>query len=135
MFAKLLILFVAVPLIELAVLIDIGKIIGTFSTLVLIILTGIIGAYLARLEGFRVLFTIRHKMSVGQLPAVELVDGLIILIAGVLLITPGIITDCFGFLMLFRPSRARLRMWLKEKFSAHVNIHHNTARQNDWNSD
>ena len=117
MFAKLLILFVAVPLIELAVLIDIGKIIGTFSTLVLIILTGIIGAYLARLEGFRVLFTIRHKMSVGQLPAVELVDGLIILIAGVLLITPGIITDCFGFLMLFRPSRARLRMWLKEKFS------------------
>ncbi len=129
MFAKLLILFIAVPLIELAVLIDIGKIIGTFSTLALIILTGITGAYLARLEGFRVLFTIRYKLSVGQLPADELVDGLIILIAGVLLITPGIITDCCGFLLLFRPTRARLKLWLREKFSAQVSIHQNTLRQ------
>ena len=96
MFARLLLLFIFVPLIELAVLIDVGRIIGTFATLTLIVVTGIVGAYLARMEGFRVFFTIRHKMSVGQLPADELIDGLIILIAGVLLLTPGIITDCFG---------------------------------------
>ena len=122
MFARLLLLFIFVPLIELAVLIDVGRIIGTFATLTLIVVTGIVGAYLARMEGFRVFFTIRHKMSVGQLPANELIDGLIILIAGVLLLTPGIITDCFGFLMLFRPTRAKLRMWLKDKFSSHVTV-------------
>ena len=120
MFGRLLVLFIAVPLIELAILIDIGGAIGTGPTIVLVVGTGILGAYLARLEGFRTLFTIRHKMETGKLPADELLDGLIILIAGALLITPGIITDCFGFLMLFRPSRARFKIWLKEKFSARI---------------
>ena len=122
MFGRLLILFIVVPLIEIAILIDIGGIIGTGPTILLVVVTGVVGAYFARMEGFRTLFTIRHKLDTGQLPADELLDGLIILIAGALLITPGVITDCFGFLMLFRPTRTRFKAWLKEWFSERINI-------------
>ena len=124
MFGRLLILFIVVPLIELVILIDIGRLIGTVPTIVIVIGTGILGAYLARREGFRTLFTIRHKLQTGQLPADELLDGLIILIAGALLITPGIITDCFGFLMLYSPSRARFKSYLKKRFSVHSNVYY-----------
>ena len=121
MFARLLLLFIFVPIIELMILIDLGGFLGTGPTLLLVVVTGALGAYLAKMEGFRILFTIRHKMETGQLPADELLDGLIILIAGALLLTPGLITDIFGFLMLFRPSRSRFKIWLKSKFSAHIN--------------
>jgi len=122
MFARLLVLFIFVPIIELMILIEVGGFLGTVPTLVLVIGTGALGAYLTKMEGFRILFTIRHKMQTGQLPADELLDGLIILVAGALLITPGLITDIFGFLMLFRPSRSRFKIWLKNKFSAHINV-------------
>jgi len=124
MFGRLLILFIVVPLIELVILIDIGQLIGTGPTIAIVIGTGVLGAYLARMEGLRTLFTIRHKLQSGQLPADELLDGLIILIAGALLITPGIITDCFGFLMLFRPSRARFKSYLKKRFSTHTHVYY-----------
>jgi len=123
MFARLLLLFIVVPIIELIILIDLGGYLGTGPTILLVVGTGALGAYLTKKEGFRILFTIRHKMQTGQLPADELLDGLIILIAGALLITPGLITDMFGFLMLFRPSRSRLKIWLKNKFSAKINIY------------
>lgn len=123
MFARLLLLFIFVPIIELMILIDLGGYLGTVPTIILVVGTGALGAFLAKKEGFRIFFTIRHKLQTGQLPADELLDGLIILIAGALLITPGLITDLFGFLMLFRPSRSRFKIWLKIKFSAHINIY------------
>ena len=123
MFARLLLLFIFVPIIELMILIDLGGYLGTVPTIILVVGTGALGAYLAKKEGFRLFFTIRHKLQTGQLPADELLDGLIILIAGALLITPGLITDLFGFLMLFRPSRSRFKIWLKIKFSAQINIY------------
>ena len=123
MFARLLLLFIFVPIIELMILIDLGGYLGTVPTIILVVGTGALGAYLAKMEGFRIFFTIRHKLQTGQLPADELLDGLIILIAGALLITPGLITDLFGFLMLFRPSRSRFKIWLKIKFSAQINIY------------
>lgn len=123
MFARLLLLFIFVPIIELMILIDLGGYLGTVPTIALVVGTGALGAYLAKMEGFRIFFTIRHKLQTGQLPADELLDGLIILIAGALLITPGLITDLFGFLMLFRPSRSRFKIWLKSKFSTHINLY------------
>ena len=123
MFARLLLLFIFVPIIELMILIDLGGYLGTVPTIILVVGTGALGAFLAKKEGFRIFFTIRHKLQTGQLPADELLDGLIILIAGALLITPGLITDLFGFLMLFRPSRSRFKIWLKIKFSAQINIY------------
>jgi len=122
MFGRLLLLFIAVPLLELMILIDIGRVIGTGATLLLIVCTGVLGAYLARREGFRTLAAIRLKIRDGQLPADEMLDGLIILIAGAVLLTPGIITDLFGFLLLFSPARRRFREWLKERFSRHIAV-------------
>jgi UPF0716 protein FxsA len=123
MFGKLLLLFITIPFIELIILLDIGRNFGLIPTLVLIILTGIIGAYLAKMEGFRTITMIQSKLQTGELPADELIDGLIILIAGVVLITPGILTDTFGFLMLFRPTRSRFKQWLKDRFSGHVSMY------------
>ncbi len=120
MFPRLLLLFIIVPLLELWILIDIGSFIGTGPTLLIIIGTGVLGAYLARKEGFRTFFSIQQKLNEGQIPADEMFDGLIILIAGAVLLTPGIITDIFGFLLLYAPTRKRFKIWMKQKFSGHI---------------
>ncbi|MCP4723504.1 MAG: FxsA family protein [bacterium] len=123
MFGKLLLLFITVPFIELLILLDIGNSIGLGSTVILIVVTGFIGAYLAKMEGFRTFTMIQSKLQTGELPTDELIDGLIILIAGVVLITPGVLTDTFGFLMLFRPTRTRFKKWLKDRFSGHITMY------------
>ena len=128
---RLALLFILVPILEIAILIDIGRGIGTVPTILLIIGTGIAGAYLAKKEGIRILFTIRHKLARGQIPADELIDGLLVLIAGVLLITPGVITDIAGLLMLIPFLRLRLRNRLKQRFSGNINLHANSYNQYD----
>lgn len=120
MFARLLLLFILIPLVELFILLEISDVIGTGSTILIIIATGFLGAYLAKQEGLRTLFTLRQKMQQGQLPAEELVDGLIILIAGAVLLTPGVLTDLFGFMLLFRPTRKSFKDWLKNRFSVNI---------------
>jgi len=120
MLGRLLLLFILIPLIELVILIDIGRIIGTGSTILLIVCTGVIGAYLARSEGMKTLYLIQNKLQSGQIPADEMLDGLIILIAGAVLLTPGILTDIFGFLLLFPQTRTYFKTWLKKKLSVHV---------------
>ena len=79
------------------------------------ILTGFVGALLARREGFRVMLAIRRDLEEGQMPAPRMMDGLMILLAGALLITPGLITDTVGFLLLLPFVRAAIRMWLRRK--------------------
>ena len=97
---RLLLLFVALPAAELALLIELGKRVGTGATLALIVATGIVGASLARRQGLGVLAVFQRETAAGRLPASTLVDGVIILLAGALLVTPGILTDAFGFLCL-----------------------------------
>jgi UPF0716 protein FxsA len=97
---RLLLLFVALPAAELALLIEVGKRVGTGATLALIVATGIVGASLARRQGLDVLGVIQRETAAGRLPASTLIDGVIILLAGALLVTPGILTDAFGFLCL-----------------------------------
>jgi UPF0716 protein FxsA len=106
---KLLLLFTVVPVLELALLIRIGRAIDLGPTLALVVLTGVVGAALARHEGLRTLARIQEHLARGEMPARELLDGLMILIAGAFLITPGVITDCLGFLLLIPPARALLR--------------------------
>jgi UPF0716 protein FxsA len=96
----LLLLFVALPAIELALLIEVGSRIGTAATVALIVGTGITGAALARRQGLGVLGVMQRETAAGRLPAGTLVDGVIILLAAALLVTPGILTDAFGFLCL-----------------------------------
>ena len=116
---KLLLLFIIVPLMELALLIKLGSLIGVLDTILLIIFTGAAGAILVRTAGIQCLFTVRQQLQSGMFPADELCNGLLILIAGALLITPGLLTDIAGFALLVPPVRAviktRLRASLEKK--------------------
>ena len=116
MFYRLLLLFTVIPFVELIVLIEVGKRIGTMSTLAIIILTGIIGASLARVQGFLIISRIRDDLHVGKIPADALLDGLFILIGAIVLLTPGFITDLIGFLLLIPVTRAALREPLRQYF-------------------
>ncbi len=115
MFLRLLALFLLVPLAELALLIEVGRRIGTGPTLAIIVATAVAGAWLARQQGLAVLRGIRRQVEAGQVPSSGLVDGLLILIAGAMLLTPGLITDAAGFFLLLPAGRAVVRGWLRRK--------------------
>lgn len=100
MLTKLLLLFIIVPAVELILLIQIGQWVGILPTLSLIVFTGALGAFLARRQGMQVLTRLRTETQAGRLPTEALFDGAMILIAGGLLMTPGILTDIIGFLCL-----------------------------------
>jgi len=106
---RLLLLFILLPGVELALLIELGRAIGTPGTLLLIAVTGVIGAALARRQGLRALRDLQAESAAGRLPAAALTDGAIILVAGALLITPGLLTDATGFLCLVPAVRAWVR--------------------------
>lgn len=116
MFYRLLLLFTVVPFVELIVLIEVGKRIGTMATVAIIILTGVLGASLARVQGFLVFIRIRNDLNMGKLPGDSLLDGLLILIGAIVLLTPGFITDILGFLLLFPGTRVLLRDPVQQYF-------------------
>ena len=118
MLSRLLLLFTIVPLVELWLLIELGKLINVGPTIALVVVTGIVGAALARHEGLRTLRGIQSDLDAGRLPGDRMIDALLILIAGALLVTPGIITDAVGFLLLVPPVRAAVRNRLKARFRA-----------------
>lgn len=116
MFYRLLLLFTIVPFVELIVLIEVGKRIGTLATIAIIILTGILGASLARMQGFLILNRIREELNMGKMPTDSLIDGLLILIGAIVLLTPGFITDIIGFSLLIPFTREALREPLRQYF-------------------
>jgi len=117
MFTRLLLLFTVIPLAELYILIKIGSHFGALTTIILIIGTGIVGAYLAKQQGFQVWLKIQGEIGQGRFPGNELLDGLLLLIAGVVLLTPGLLTDLMGFIILFPATRKHIREWMKKKLS------------------
>ncbi len=126
MFIKLLILFTLVPILELYVLIEAGRQIGTGATIAMIFFTGIAGAYLARSQGFNLITRIQRDLNEGRIPAGEMMDGAMILAGGLLLLTPGFCTDLFGFCLLTPTTRNILKAWLQkwlEKKIAQGEIH------------
>lgn len=116
MFFRLLFLFTVVPLVELALLIKVGQLIGVLNTVALVVLTGLLGATLARVQGFGVLRRIQDELAAGQLPGDSLFDGVLILAGALLLLTPGILTDALGFALLLPPSRNLVKRFLKRYF-------------------
>ena len=114
-FTSLLAAFILMPIIELAVLLKLHEVAGFVNTLAIVIITGFVGAFLARAQGLMVLAQIRRDLAEGRIPAPRLMDGVMILIAGVLLITPGLITDTAGFLLLIPVVRSIIRAWLRRK--------------------
>ncbi len=113
MFLKLFLLFTVVPAIELYLIIKVGQSIGAANTIFLIIGTGILGAYYARQQGFRVVSNIQFKVQQGQVPGDDLVNGAMLLVGGALLITPGFVTDFLGFSLIFPPTREAVKIAVK----------------------
>jgi UPF0716 protein FxsA len=117
---KLLTLFVVVPLVELALLLQLAEWTDWRITLGVVIITGVIGTLLARSQGFRTLRRIQAELRQGQLPAEALLDAAMIFFAGALLLTPGLITDVFGMSLLLpfcrRWYRKRLLHWIRRRF-------------------
>lgn len=121
MFARLILLFTLVPLMELVLLIEIGQRIGLWNTIAIVVLTGFAGAALARSEGFGIISRIQNELASGQLPGDSLLDGALVLAGALLLLTPGLITDVLGFTLLLPITRPFVKAYLKKYFSAKIN--------------
>lgn len=109
MFAVLALLFLVVPFVELFVLIQVGQAIGALPTIGLLVVVSIVGAWLVKKEGMGVVRRAQEQVRRGEVPGRELVDGVLILFAGALMLTPGFFTDLFGIGLLIPPVRAALR--------------------------
>ena len=116
MFGKLFVLFVLVPVAEIYLLVTVGGAIGAFPTVALVILTALAGAHLARMQGMSTMLRIRENLDQGFMPAEELLDGVLIFLAGVVLLTPGFLTDIAGLLILLPATRNLFKKWLRKKF-------------------
>ena len=122
MLLKLFLAFTLIPLVEIYLLIKLGQNFGAITSILLVIFTGILGAYLAKMEGLRTLFRLQETLREGGMPGEELLDALLIALAGLVLITPGFITDAFGFLLLVPFTRMLVKNWLKERLKAKSTI-------------
>jgi len=120
MFAKLLLLFITIPLLEMWLLIEIGKRIGTLNTIAIVIITGLAGAWLARSQGAQIIRNIQAELQIGRIPSEQLIDGLLILIGGVLLLTPGLLTDIAGLLFLIPLTRRLFKQIIKKQFDRYI---------------
>jgi UPF0716 protein FxsA len=112
---RLALLFVIVPILELVILVQLGQVVGLWPTLALVLLTGVTGAALARLEGMRVLFQFRRELATGRIPGQALLDGISVLVGGALLLTPGILTDVAGFALLFPLTRRWIQRRVRKR--------------------
>lgn len=106
---RLILIFIIVPLMEILLLIEIGSRIGTLNTISIIIVTGILGGYMMRHQGFAILTNIRMDLSQGRMPTGELINGALVLAGGILLLTPGFFTDAVGFVLLIPTTRGFVR--------------------------
>ncbi len=107
----LLILFILIPIIEIGLFIQVGGVIGLWPTLTIVILTAIIGTTMLRNQGISTMARLQSSLQTGESPVDPIVHGALILVSGVLLLTPGFFTDGIGFLLLFPPIRAALIKW------------------------
>lgn len=120
MLLRLLLLFTVVPLVELTLLLWLAAWTGWEFTLGLVLVTGVVGAALARHEGLRCWRRVHEEMAAGQLPGDPLMDALMILVAGALLVTPGVLTDLLGFALLLPVFRRIVKRRLKSRFQARI---------------
>ena len=110
-------LFVVMPIIEIWVLIEVGTKIGVLNTIALVIVTAVVGTAMLRAQGLAVLNRVRTQMASNQLPAVEMIEGLLLVVGGALLLTPGFVTDVFGFLCLIPTTRAAIARAAARRFT------------------
>lgn len=122
MIGVLFLLFLIVPIIELWVILQVGQALGVLPTLALLIAVSVAGAWLVKREGLGVWRRARRQIERGEVPANELVDGLLVLLAGALMLAPGFVTDAAGVLLLLPPSRAALRTFLVRRYRDRLRV-------------
>ncbi|MEN8715840.1 MAG: FxsA family protein [Verrucomicrobiales bacterium] len=122
MFLRLLLLFIGVPVLELCIFMALGNRIGIPTTLAIIVITAVLGAYLTKSQGLKALHKYQAAISSGKLPHEEVMDGLMILIAGAVLLTPGFLTDAIGFSLLIPNVRDIVRAVVKTKLKDRVRV-------------
>ncbi len=120
MLLRLILLFTVIPLVELAILLHLGSVIGVWNTILIVVVTGLAGAFLARRQGLAVVGKMRASLEQGLVPGEELLHGLLILAGGLLLLTPGLLTDVVGFALLIPRSRRCALHWLRRRISRSV---------------
>lgn len=113
MLLRIFLIFSVVPVLELYVLIKVGKLIGAWETVAVLLAVSFTGAWLVRRQGFALLTRIQGELASGRLPAAELLDGLLVLVGGLLLLTPGFITDFLGIFFLIPAGRFFLKQYLR----------------------
>ena len=128
----LMLAFIAVPLVELAILIKIGQYLGVMGTLGVVVLTGLLGSVLAASQGSRALRQIREDMMAGRMPTQSILDGALVLAAGLLLLTPGLLTDSVGFFLLLPPGRRLLRRLLTRRLRSKVQNYVYYREDDEW---
>ncbi|QJR80773.1 FxsA family protein [Alteromonas pelagimontana] len=116
----LFLLFAILPIIEIALLVQVGDMIGGWNTIAIVILTAFAGAYFVRREGFNTIQTAQQKMQRNEIPGRELVEGLMLVIAGVLLVTPGFVTDFLGLLLVVPISRHLIAAQVAKRMALRV---------------
>ncbi|MEM8705266.1 MAG: FxsA family protein [Actinomycetota bacterium] len=122
MFRILTILFVVVPIIEIWVLIQASAVIGGWNAIGLMLLISALAAFLVRREGLSLIMRFQQRLENGELPTKELIDGLLVAMAGALMLTPGFVTDAIGLLCLFPPTRAVIRTFLIVRFGSRMTV-------------
>jgi UPF0716 protein FxsA len=115
-------LFIVIPVVEIAVIIQVGDWLGIVDTIGLLLLVSLVGAWLVKRQGLGVLRRIREQQQAGQVPAAAVFDGALILVAGALLLFPGFVTDALGLLLLLPPVRAGVRALLVRRFARRVQV-------------
>lgn len=115
-FSILLILFLTIPLVEIYLLIKVGGVIGAFPTVFMVVFTAVLGAWLLRIQGFATLNRVRSTMAQGGIPAIEMLEGAVLLVSGALLLTPGFFTDAIGFFCLVPTFRRTMIRWALGRF-------------------
>ncbi|MGC9386777.1 MAG: FxsA family protein [Hydrogenovibrio sp.] len=132
MFKIVFVLLVLVPLIELYVLIEVGSVIGALPTILLTVLTAVVGAMLMRHQGVMTLQKAQASMAQGQVPAIEMMEGMLIFMGGVLLLIPGLITDALGFLLLIPPVRHALANKIIQQRQADYARYQGQVYETEW---
>ncbi|MBU1171476.1 MAG: FxsA family protein [Proteobacteria bacterium] len=118
MILKLFLAFTLIPVIEIYLLMQISAILGPLSAIILVVATGFAGANLAKIQGAQTMIRVRENLKQGIMPGDEVIDAFLILVAGIVLITPGLLTDIAGILLLIPVTRQRAKEYLKREFSA-----------------
>ena len=119
----LVLLFLVVPFVELYVLIQVGQAVGALNTIAILVAVSVIGGWLVKREGLGVLRRAQEQVNAGRVPGRELVDGVLILFAGALLLTPGFLTDVGGLLLLLPPTRAAVRRVAMRTLAGRITVH------------